>query len=575
MRRKIAITAMSLFLVMTGMTLAESHDIVKAIAVRNIGAGKADESFVLAHIGAKQGGEFDKNAVAKDIKALLATGRFSNVCVSEEPLDDGIRLVYSVQSKFKLIDAVEIKGVENLSLSKVRSVIELESGDFVDDQTLNVLANKIEDEYHKEHFPYVSVTNKLNVTDASQCLATCVFIVDEGKRAKVTKAIFVGNTVIPAGTLVTSMNPPKWWNPFSWFGGMRYDPDELEMGRQEIREMYLSKGYLDVTVESPRLEAAADGSLVVTVNISEGVAYHFGKVTLGEITVFPESELRDVLKDRIKPGDLATPAVIEKTSQALRDYYGSRGYVNTVVRPILNPRRVASGAGASGKEEGVLDMQFVFTEGKLVSIRNIRITGNSRTKDKVIRREIQVSPGEIFDEVKVRQSQNILMNLGYFSDVRANPVPTRDPTQDDLVFDVDEKQTGMFSAGIGFSSIDKLTGFVGLSQANFDLLGWPYFTGAGQKAKISAQVGSTTRQYDLSFEEPWFMDRKLSLGFDLFRSDTTYDDYQVDRTGASISLRKALPGANSIGLKYQLERVSINDVSNTNEYFNLDGYTEN
>ena len=356
---------------------------------------------------------------------------------------------------------------------------------------------------------------------------------------------------------------------------MRYDPDELEIGRQEIREMYLNRGYLDVTVSSPRIQAAPDGSLIVTVSISEGVAYRFGKVTLGEITVFPESELRNILKAMIRSGNIATPEIMEKTAQALRDYYGSRGYVNTVVRPILNPQKRSSGVGTQGKIEGVLDVQFVFNEGKLVNIRNIRITGNYRTKDKVIRREIQVYPGEIYNEVKVRNSQNVLMNLGYFSDVRANPVLTRNPEQNDLVFDVDEKPTGSLMAGIGFSSIDKLTGQISLSQANFDLLGWPYFTGAGQKAKLSASAGSTTRSYDLSFEEPWFMDRRLSLGFDIFRRDTSYNDYESDRTGANISLRKALPGANYVGLEYQIERVSISDISNTNEYFHLDRYTAN
>ena len=213
MKRATAIAITFLLLLMAGVAATESGDIVKAIEIRNVGAGKIDPSFVLTHISAKQGSEFDKNAVSKDIKALLATGHFSNVYVSQEPQDNGMRLVYCVQSKLKLADAVEINGVENLSVSKVRSLIELEPGDLIDDQTLNIRANKVEEEYRKEHFPYVSVTNKLEIIDPSQCLAKCVFIVDEGKPAKVKKAVFIGNSEIESSALVKAMNPPRWWNP--------------------------------------------------------------------------------------------------------------------------------------------------------------------------------------------------------------------------------------------------------------------------------------------------------------------------------------------------------------------------
>jgi outer membrane protein insertion porin family len=564
-------TAIICLLIAAGVAMAaEAQKTVRQIEIKNIGVGQVDEKFVLAHISVKKDSELDGNAVAKDIKALLATGHFTNVRVDEDSLDDGIRLIYCVEGRLRLTAEPEIKGVDNLGESKVRGVIELVTGDMVDEQALNMKARKVEEEYRKEHYPNASVSTKLEIIDKERGLAKATFIVAEGKLANVRKVIFAGNKVMSTDDLMGVMNPAIWWKPWSWFGYMRYDSEELETARMEITAMYLDKGYLDAEVAIPVVETAPDGGLTISVNIHEGVYYRFGKVTLAGITLFPESELRKIVKDRIKAGEIATPMMIEMASQALRDYYGSRGYINTSVRAVRNPVIKAGEASAT------LDLQFVFMEGKLVGIRNILIRGNSRTKDKVIRRELQVYPGDVFNEVKIRNSQEILMNLGYFSDVRAEPLPTRDAAVDDLVFDVEEKQTGMFNAGVGFSSIDKFEGFIGISQANFDLMGWPNFTGGGQKLKLSATMGQVSQDYRLSFEEPWFMDQKLAFGLDLYKTDTSYDDYEDDRTGGSISLRRALPGANganSVAVRYQLERVVIRNIADSNEYFYVEPFT--
>jgi outer membrane protein insertion porin family len=156
--------------------------------------------------------------------------------------------------------------------------------------------------------------------------------------------------------------------------------------------------------------------------------------------------------------------------------------------------------------------------------------------------------------------------------VQVLPQQTPNPAVQDIVFDVSEKRTGQFMLGMGFSSVDHLMGFIELSQGNFDLFGWPYFTGGGQKLRLRAQLGSTRKDYDLAFTEPWFMGRKLSLGFNLYSHNRNYDDYDVETRGASINISKALPGANRIGLRYSLEDSSITDIADTNVYYELDSY---
>jgi outer membrane protein insertion porin family len=389
-----------------------------------------------------------------------------------------------------------------------------------------------------------------------------VVAIDEGKRTPVKEVLFEGNEQIPDSDLRGALKQPSRWNPLWWFRKKRFDPDELEAARLEIRDIYMSRGYLDAVVDLPVVETVDEHELRVKVHVSEGTLYHIGKMSLSGVALFSEMALWKGVK--VKAGDIASSDAITAAAQALRDYYGSRGYINTVVKPLLD---------ADGSKRTV-NVAFSVTEGALTHIRNIEIQGNSRTRDKVIRRELLVYPGDIYDEVKVRRSEKILHNLGYFETVRSSPVGTRSAEEKDLVFQVEEKRTGNIMLGMGFSSVDDLMGFLDLTQGNFDIAGWPYFTGGGQKLKLHTQVGSKRREYSLSFTEPWFLDRKLSLGFDVYRREAEYSDYDVTRTGGAISLGKSLPWANRIDFRYRLERAELGDVSDSNEYFYVDSPSE-
>jgi outer membrane protein insertion porin family len=218
---------------------------------------------------------------------------------------------------------------------------------------------------------------------------------------------------------------------------------------------------------------------------------------------------------------------------------------------------------------GDVDIRFVLSEGRLTYIRNVLIRGNSVTKDKVIRRELLVYPGEKFDGVRIRKSESRLRNIGYFSNVTSSDEGAVS-NRSDIVFDVEEQRTGQFMAGAGFSSIDKLIGFVEVSQGNFDIRGRP-FMGAGQKIKLRSEFGSTRESYTLSLVEPWFLDRRLSLSTDLYRTQINDRDYDVLRQGGALGLGVPLGGPNRLDFKYRLEEVIIRDVTDTNAYFVVDG----
>ncbi|MCX7915518.1 MAG: outer membrane protein assembly factor BamA, partial [Verrucomicrobiae bacterium] len=205
------------------------------------------------------------------------------------------------------------------------------------------------------------------------------------------------------------------------------------------------------------------------------------------------------------------------------------------------------------------DLVYQIREGELTYIERIPIRGNTKTKSKVIRRELAVAPGDIYNTVKVDASVERLKNLGYFSKVEATPEPTTVPGRKDLVINVEEQRTGSVTFGAGFSSIDKLVGFVELTQGNFDLFNPPTFTGGGQKLRLRLQLGTERKDYVLSFTEPWFLDQRLALGVDLFRRENTYQSryYAEDRLGGAVRLEKALNEFLRAELEYSLQNIEL------------------
>lgn len=246
---------------------------------------------------------------------------------------------------------------------------------------------------------------------------------------------------------------------------------------------------------------------------------------------------------------------IEQVQGTLRDYYGAQGYIRTGVRYTLEPDYDAAQVA----------VEYELNEGELSYIRDIHIRGNTRTKDKVIRRELAVWPGDIFNEVRVRRSENRLRNMGYFEVVRSWETATAEPNVYDLTFDVDEGRTGELSAGVGFSSIDQVVGFASIAQNNFDLFGWPYFSGGGQKIQLETQIGSRRTDVSVSFVEPWFLDRQLSLDVSGFRREARFlsDEYEQQNIGGTIGLARPVGRFSRVRLSYSLEEIDVRDVSDS------------
>lgn len=525
--------------------------IVKAIEVESIGRA-IDKEYVLSHVGSKTNEIVDYQQVSKDIKALMGTGRFSDVQVEAVKAGEDIHLVFRVVPRRRLTERPTIIGVNNLSEMQVANFAKLTLGDYIDEKAIQMAVNRIIAEYKKRHYQDVEV--KWDIKPVGDGQASVTFKIREGGRTKVSEIRFDGNTIFAPSKLASFFERPVWWNPFSWFGGKKYDEGIIQSGRERVADLYRKEGYRDVKVGEAIIERADRGGMAIVVPVTEGKKFYFGTVRFEGVTKFPESMLRNAAG-----GLYGKPAGVQAEQdarQAVRDYYGSRGYVDTFVRAVPVPNAT----------NDFLDITFVVNEGELANIRNINISGNVRTKDEVIRREIEVAPGDIFDEVKVRISEKKLSNLGYFSSVRSYPMDTPFNDEKDLVFELEEQRTGQLMVGAGFSSVDNVMAFAEISQGNFDLFNWPSFTGGGQKLKLSGQLGKTRRGVELSFIEPWFLDKKLTLGVDLYVRKYSYDEYETTRTGAETRLSKPLFELVRGEISYGIERLDITDVADTNRY---------
>jgi len=525
---------------------------------RNLGEDPLDEAFVRMHVGLREGDPYHPATVFQDVRALLDTGRFSQVTTDVEALGSELAVVFSLRNRLRLARPVEVNGAEHFRQSRIRDMLDLAVGDRVDDAVMGARAQNVLREYRKERFPDVAATWSVEALRPE--LGECAARIDirEGRRAHITKYVFEGNEALADGALRKAMKHPSPWAPWSWILKYRYDPNEVESGRMRILDLYRNAGYLDAEVDAVEFKASDSGALTGVVRVHEGPLYRIGNINLKGAALFPELSLRRLIP--FDTGAVASEQRIRAAAEALRLHYTSRGYLETDVAIDRAPRA----------DERILDLNFDIREGRLTRVRQVEIRGNIRTRDKVIRRELVVVPGDILDEQRVRRSERRLQNLGFFSSVRSRTEDPLIPDARDLIFEVEEKRTGQFMMGVGFSSIDNLMGYMEISQGNFDLLGWPYLTGGGQKIKLAAQAGEQTQRYELSFVEPWFLDRELSLGFDLYLNRASYSDYDIERRGGAVRLAWALPFAARADVQYGLERNRVVDVADTNLYVNID-----
>jgi len=554
-----------LLLGMSGLPLAaQAPSQVKSVELRQVGPAPVSEPLIRANIRVKSGDNFSRIAVDDDVRNLYNTGYFYNIRILEEPTVEGINLTYVLVAKPRITD---IKYVGNVKYDHgdLKKVTKSKVGDPLDERKLFADAQEIKKKYQNAGFPRTEVEYRLVNYDENSGRSGVAFEIKEAPKVRVSDVKFDGAKAFPERlgfwkklihpsekSLAKQIKTRRWWL-FSWLTQSgRIKEDVLEDDKEKLAEFYRDQGYIDFELKEVKQEFLSPNRVVLHFVISEGRQYKVGAIGFKGATLFKTNDLAKVLKMNV--GETFTPTGLSADREALEDYYGSRGYIDALVFPRKNPNI----------ETGTMDLVYEFTEGQKATIGKIEIKGNVKTKDKVIRRELAVSPGETFDMVRVKRSKSRLQQMGFFERVDTRPEDTDVPNEKNLIVGVEEKNTGNFTIGAGFSSVDALVGFVEVSQGNFDLFKPPTFTGAGQKFRLRASVGTVRQDYQLSFVEPWFLDRKLAFSFDLYYRELGFysDLYDESRVGARFGLTRALGSDFLIGsVSYTVESVGINDVN--------------
>ena len=560
---------------------------VSAILINNIGPAAASTNLVLANIHVKVGDNYDPKIVFEDIPNLYATGLFANIQITDRRTSDGVELTYTMRGKPR-VTAIDFAGNTKFSNAKLMKKVTSKVGAPFDELTLLKDTQAIEKLYESKGYTHTIVRYEEVNLDQATGHAGVLFQVTETPKIKIEDIVFPGAHDFTQGKLRGVLKTRRHWM-FSWITKSDvFKDDQFDEDMDKLADFYRNQGYLDFEVKATNITHPTPRTLNIELVIDEGRQYHVGTVTFKGDDKFTMAQisagvklLHDRARSKAKIGEhgleadagmVFKPDALNHDLEAIQNFYGSKGYIGGFLNPPEGGVRVNQ---IPNTETGTIDLEYQIDEGDQSRIEKIEIQGNTKTKDRVIRRELLVSPGEVFDMVRVKASQHRLEQMQYFTPDSVRVEPQSDPGNlpadaKNLIINVQEQSTGNISVGAGYNTVESVTGFVSVEEDNFDLGKPPYFvgTGGGQKLLMKATVGTLLQDYELSFIEPWFLGRHLQLATSFYRTVSDYVSldslYDVGRTGAKVGLTRALGSERLLGsVNYNIEQVDIFNI-NTN-----------
>ncbi|MBF0532356.1 MAG: outer membrane protein assembly factor BamA [Candidatus Omnitrophica bacterium] len=517
---------------------------VKAIEIK--GNKTISVATILSKIKTRVGQEYIQTVVSDDLKRLYNTGYFSDVRVDREDLEGGFKVIIFVTEKGVVSD-VTFSKTRYIPAVTLKRKIKTQIGKFLDSKVLKEDTETIKDLYAKKGLTLAEVEAESFVDEVTNKVSVH-FVIREGYRVIVRRINFEGNRAFRDGKIISVIKLRK----KRFFNSAFLKEETLKEDMERIASFYEQQGYIDAAA-TYKINYMEKGRVEVDIFIKEGKRYYVGNVTVAGNAIISNKEILGEMKN-IKSGGIFSRNKLSLDLASIRTLYFDHGYIfaNVADSTSIDPQ--------SGKVEVKINIE----EGKLAYIERIKIEGNTRTRDIVIRRELKLQPGDRFDGSKLRRSKEKLTNLGYFEDVGFDMEDTNADDRKNLVVQVKEAKTGTFSFGGGFSTVDKMVGFVEIEQRNFDITNWPTFTGGGQKLQLRGEIGSTKNNQTLSFTEPWLFDYPVSGGFDAYRSvhsreqDTGYA-YDEQRIGGVIRFGKQFTDYIDGSLFYKNEQVKISN----------------
>ena len=561
-------TSLLCFSVCVATLIADSYSGGKTISTIQIeisGPPTVGESYVKQNLQVQEGDLYKTSSIDKSIRNLMETGSIRDVKVFKDSVsskNDDVALVFKVVTKPR-IEEIRFNGNDELSDKQLLKSISAEVGELYDEAKVKSDILSLESLYLEKGFWNSDVSYQVlrGVEEPEKKILS--FFIEENELRKIRRILFSGNVALDDGELLDAMETAPWRFWRFWSKRSKYLPRVLDDDIDKILQIYRNEGFLDVKINQSKIIITPFGSnrIDLQIPINEGSRSYFGTQNVfGQAII----DSNDLLKDSlITTGKPYSPTLLSRERSRLIKIYGDRGYLDTKIRIQRKPNLI----------KNQIDLVFEITENNKFSVNSIEVRGNEKTKTVVLIRELALAPGETFDLTRMETSEARLKNTKLFERVSISdePIASGDPelrnSRRNMIVDVEEGRTGHVSFGVGFSTLEKAMMYAEFRQGNFDIMKWraPHrLQGDGQKFRLRLKLGSRSNEVRLALEEPWFLNRRVAAGFEVFREKSDYQSSYYDelRAGFEVYFRKRLFELVEGRLFYSFEDVLIEDIEN-------------
>jgi outer membrane protein insertion porin family len=486
----------------------ERSFIISTIGPR--GNVRIDSGAISREITNKAGDFYNPESLREDLKAIFKMGYFADVRIEVEESEKGKIVIFEVTEK-PIIRSVEYTGLDALPEEDVSEVVNIGTNTILNPSKVNDGVEAIKALYKSKGYYNTTVTAEISYPDKGH--AELRYIVEEGDKIYIKEIKFIGNKTFDSDELedIIESSEKNWLSWLTDSGLMKQQMLAQDVAR--LGSFYNNQGFLEARIGEPKVEQDEEW-LYITFTIEEGPRYRVGTVTFSGDLLEDKQVLRSFIS--IQNEEFINRQVLREDVLKITDFYSEKGFAFADVRP----RTKKSATGAR------VDIDININKGELVYIQRIVTKGNSRTRDNVIRRELDIAEGGIFDSKALRTSTQRLQRLDFFEEVNIVPEPALDPSKMDITVQVKEKSTGQFSIGAGYSSVDSFMVMGEISENNF--------LGRGDRLSLAVNLSGTSNRFNLGYTDPHYRDSQLSVGVDLFNWFREFDDYDKDSKGGAL-----------------------------------------
>lgn len=508
--------------------------------IQVMGNEKIESSAILNQIKTKVGDLLSLSVLRKDMKRIYEMGYFTDVQVDVKETEEGPLVTFVVVEK-PSIGQILISGNEKIETSKIREKIDIRLNSIVKTDKIQEIIGEINKLYLSKGYYGAKVSYKIEPLEGNQVVLEIV--IEEGKKAWIRKVLFQGNDKISSRKLRGKMNTKK-RSLFAWLTGKGFLDEEILSNDTDIlRAFYYDQGYLRVRIDKPKVAVGKKGkSITIEIAIHEGPQFSIQTIDFRGDILTTKKDLFKVLKT--KKGKVYRSTLVQQDVLKLTDLYADKGYANVDVDPAIK----------LDEERRAVHLTFEIAKGKQVYFERINIVGNTKTRDKVIRRELRFGEGDLYTSTGMKRSRQRLKTTGYFKEVDFVSSKGTSEEKINLEVAVEEAPTGSVSLGVGFSTKDQFVIQGAFSQRNF--------LGLGYQFNLSGDLGGESSQFRIGFTDPWFLGYPVLAGIDLYaKEDTFFESYSTKIRGGRFRLGKGLGEYLRARIAYTYETVDIFDVA--------------